>query len=119
MAKLPEQLFSEEVIRELVAGAVKETIQELRRNGLLKRSDDVAYAEISERLFEYYRNPARDEAMKTALEKIKVDYYYNIIPQYYRNKMTIDWIAEDYHCEISTIARNKKRLCLRLYNLAT
>ena len=48
MAKLPDQLISEEVIRELVRGAVKETIRELRKSGMLKQSDDVAYAEISE-----------------------------------------------------------------------
>ena len=45
-------------IKEIVKAAVVETVKELRKNGLLKRSDDVAYAEISERLFEYYiKNP--------------------------------------------------------------
>ena len=44
-----------EFIKEIVKAAVVETVKELRKNGLLKRSDDVAYAEISERLFEYYR----------------------------------------------------------------
>ena len=117
MAKLPEQLIGEEVIRELVRGAVKETIKELRRGGLLKRSDDVAYAEISERLFEYYQHPKRDTAMGEALKKIESDYYFEIVPQYYRSKVTIDWIAEGYHCEVSTITRNKKRLCLRLYSI--
>ena len=117
MAKLPEQMISEKVIQELVKGTVKETVKELRKNGLLKRSDDVAYSEISERLFEYYRNPDRDEAMTEALSKVKSDYYFEIIPQYYSKKVTIDWIAEEFQCEISTITRNKKRLCLRLFQL--
>ena len=104
-------------IKEIVKAAVVETVKELRKNGLLKRSDDVAYAEISERLFEYYRAPEKDPAMEAALDKISGDYYFPAIKMYYQNKLTIDWIAEDYHVEISTVSRNKKRLCLRLYRI--
>ena len=117
MAKLPEDMIAEELIQELVKGTVVETVKELRKNGLLKRSDDVAYSEISERLFEYYRNPDRDKAMTEALAKIEGDYYFEILPQFYRSKVTIDWIAEGYHCEVSTITRNKRRLCLKLFRL--
>lgn len=112
MAKLPD-----EVLREIIKSTVIETVLELRKNGLLKRSDDVAYAEISERLYEYYQKPEYDEQMAEALEKIKGDYYFDILPQYYKSKITIDWIADAYHCEVSTISRNKKRLCMRLFRL--
>ena len=94
---------------------VRETIKELKRNGYLKRSDDIAYSEISARLFEFFKHPEGDPDIGNALERIKGDDYYNIITLYYRDRLTIDWIAEDFNCEISTITRNKKRLCLEIY----
>lgn len=95
---------------------VKETVRELRKTGYLKRSDDIAYSEISSRLFEYFKNPDSDPEVGKALESVKGDQYYNIIPRYYCDRLTIDWIAEEFHCEISTITRNKKRLCLKIYH---
>ena len=65
---------NDDQIREIIKSTVVETVRELRKNGLLKRSDDVAYAEISERLFEYYRAPEKDPAMEAALEKISGDF---------------------------------------------
>ncbi len=94
---------------------VKATIKELRKSGYLKRSDDIAYSEISARLFDYFKHPDSDPDIATALNGIKGDHYYKIIPMYYRDRVTIDWIAEEFNCEISTITRNKKRLCLRIY----
>lgn len=96
---------------------VRETVKELRKNGLLKRSDDVAYSEVSSRLYEYYRNPERDPEVGAALEMIKGDYYAKIIPDYYKEKMSFDWLAEEFDCELSTITRNKKRLCLKIFQL--
>ena len=96
---------------------VKATIDELRRGGYLKRSDDIAYSEISARLFNYFRQPDSDPDIGNALARIKGDRYYNIITMYYRDRLTIDWIAEEFSCEISTITRNKKRLCLKIYHL--
>ena len=117
MAKLPEQLFAEEALREIVRATVKETLKEIKKSGFLKKSDDIAYAEISERLNEYYKAPERDKELAAALERLKVDYYFDVIPQFYKSKITIEWIAEAYHSDVSTIVRNKKRLCLRLYQL--
>lgn len=95
---------------------VKATVDELRRSGYLKRSDDIAYSEISARLFDYFKHPEDDPDIRNALEGIRGDHYYNIITMYYRDRVTIDWIAEEFNCEISTITRNKKRLCLRIYH---
>lgn len=94
---------------------VKATINELKRSGYLKRSDDIAYSEISARLFDYFKHPEDDPDIGNALEGIKGDQYFKIITMYYRDRFTIDWIAEEFNCEISTITRNKKRLCLRIY----
>lgn len=94
---------------------VRETISELKRKGYLKRSDDIAYSEISARLFEYFRNPESDPDIRKALQNVESDQYYKILTMYYRDRFTIDWIAEEFDCEISTIVRNKKRLCLKVY----
>lgn len=100
-----------------ITEVVKDTVKEMRQNGLLKRSDDVAYSEVSNRLYEYYRNPERDPEVGAALEKIRGDYYEDIIPFYYRDKTSLDWLAEKFSCELSTITRNKKRLCLKVFQL--
>lgn len=120
MAKLPDQMLNEHLrdeIRNIVRETVTDTVRELRKNGLLKRSDDVAYNEIGARLYEYYRSPSKDPEMGMALEKIKDDYYFPILPRYYEEKASYDWIAERFGCEISTVTRNKKRLCLKLFML--
>lgn len=104
-----------ELTEKEVRDIVKATIRELKKGGYLKRSDDIAYSEISARLFEYFRHPDSDPDIAQALERVKGDQYYKIITMYYRDRYTIDWIAEDFNCEISTITRNKKRLCLRIY----
>lgn len=120
MAKLPEQMINEHVrkeIREIIVKTVEETVREMRREGLLKRADDVAYSEISNRLYQYYEDRENDPEMGAALEKIRGDYYAGVLEMYYRQKLALDWIAESYHCELTTISRNKKRLCLRLFQL--
>lgn len=96
---------------------IRDTVKEMRQNGLLKRSDDVAYSEVASRLYEYYRNPERDPEVAAALERIREDYYAEIIPAYYKDKTSLDWLAEKYGCELSTITRNKKRICLKIYQL--
>lgn len=104
-----------ELTREAVRQIVIDTVKELRNNGLLRRQDDVAYAEMAVRLFNYFKEPEHDEALGKALEQMKGDYYYTILPEYYRERHTIEMIADEYGCEVSTVTRNKKRLCLQLY----
>lgn len=120
MAKLPDQMIDEQVkaeLQALIAETVRETVREMKHSGLLKRADDVAYSEISNRLYQYYEDRENDPEMGAALEKIRGDYYAGVLEMYYRQKLALDWIAESYHCELTTISRNKKRLCLRLFQL--
>jgi predicted transcriptional regulator len=115
MAKLPEQLFSEQALREIVRASVRETVQQMKREGLLKRADDVAYSEISSRLFEYFRDPRKYADIGQALEKVRDDQYFPVITGYYQKRMTADELAQMLDCEYTTIMRNKKRLCLQIY----
>ena len=45
-----------------------------------------------------------------ALDSIKDDYYYQIIPLYYFDLIPRDKVAEYFNTSETTISRNKKRL---------
>lgn len=52
--------------------------------------------------------------VKSALKKIENDKWYDIIPMYYFDRNTIESIAEELDCSVSTISDNKKRLMNKL-----
>lgn len=94
---------------------VKATIKELRRDGLLKDWRAQAYQDIGERLYRYYGG-AEDADLQAALDDLRSDYYFRVIPLYYGERWTIEALAEQMHVEVSTITRNKRRLCLAIYD---
>ena len=100
----------------LIKLIVKETIEELKRSGILKSFNELAYSEITAILKAYYDEGETDSVITMALNDIESDPYYKIIPLYFRYNYTIEKIAEVFEVEISTITRNKKRLCLAIYN---
>lgn len=101
---------------QLIKEVVKATISELKRSGMLKSNDAIAYAEMSSSLRAYYR-AEKPQMIIAALKQIESDPYYEIIPLYYKHGYSHEKIAEILNVETSTITRNKKRLCLLLYNL--
>lgn len=100
----------------LIREIVRMTIEEFKKSGLLKSNDDVAYSEMSRLLHLYYNGEKRAD-IREALKQIESDTYSEIIPLYYQRNFTIERIAEILSVEVSTITRNKKRLCLLLYKL--
>lgn len=118
MAKLPDQLIAEEVITEIVAGTVRETIKQLRKSGMMRSWNDGAYQEIGSRLASYYRG-TEDKEMDAALDRLAAEEpdYFGILPEYYREKTKIEDIGPLIGCDRSTVLRQKKRLCLRLFQL--
>lgn len=102
--------MSEDEIRTIV----RVTIEELKRSGILKPYNETAYAEASEMLRAYFSGDS-DERIETALKHLERDPYYKILPLYYDYGYTIEKIAEHFEVEVSTIVRNKKRLCLAIY----
>ncbi len=100
--------------REFVREIVRQTIIELQRAGLLKDQRDTAYTEANDLLKRYYQKGEKDERITAALERIKHDPYFKIIPLNYGYGYTIDEIAQDFGVETSTISRNKKRLCIEI-----
>lgn len=104
------------VDKELIKEIVQQTIAELKKSGMLRETTELAYSEISSLLKEYYEDGERDSVIKQALLNLENDTYYKVIPLYFSYGYTIESIAEVFDVEISTIVRNKKRLCLEVYN---
>lgn len=102
--------------KKLIKQIVKETIAELRRAGMLKDGEELAYSEISEILKSFYQNGQNDEKIKAALVGLEGDRYFKIIPLYYSYGYTLEDIAEVFDVDLTTITRNKKRLCLEIFN---
>lgn len=80
-----------------------------------KNETDAKYARINSMLFNYYENK-REKSLRDAIRSIDCDPYMDIIVFYYRDRMTIEQIAESYKVDTSTIVRNKRRLCLAIYD---
>lgn len=87
----------------------------MKKNHLMQKENDAIYNDMSDRLYNYYKSGEADKNIKAALKDFDDDIYINILPLYYKNKYTIENIAEILNVDVSTIVRNKKRLCLSLY----
>lgn len=108
--------FSVEYDKDLIKAIVRETIEELKRSGILKSFNELAYAEVTSVLTSYYKDGQTDTIVRNALKELESDIYYKIIPLYFDYNYTIEKIAEVFDVEVSTIRRNKKRLCLAIYD---
>lgn len=94
---------------------VSETVNELLAQSMIKYSDVVIYEKMSDKLREHYIKP--DPDVTQALSQMKDMAYYEILEMYYKHNWTLESIAEDLGVDISTITRNKKSLCIKLFNL--
>lgn len=105
-------VMTDEYIRKVVA----ETVLQIKRQDMWGDWKTLAYKEMSERLFTFYRSKSvNDPVLKDALGDIMYDQYFIIIPLFYRDNITLEAIAEDIKVDYTTIARNKKRLVLQLH----
>lgn len=101
---------------EEIINIVNLTVKALKREGLLKDLDEAIYTEMSERLARFFSGSVDIELGK-ALQEIKNDWYFEILPLYYQNGMTTEAIAGYIGADVSTINRNRKRLCVKLYKM--
>lgn len=108
--------MNEEEVKRIIELTVQKTIKEYKRNGLIKDSDAAMYADASEILMSYYRAGKTDAQITYAIQGQRFDPYYRIIPLYYGEGKTVEGIAEELGVDVSTVVRNKKRICLKIYN---
>lgn len=107
--------MTDEELKQYIEDTVKETIREIKREGLLKDSDDSIYNDVSRILKSYYSEGKKDNQITYALQSIRYDPYYTIIPMYFKDGDKVDVIANALMVDVSTVIRNKKRLCLQIY----
>ena len=102
-------------IKSYIDYTIRQTVHELKKMGALRSNDSLGYTEVSRALYDYYQSDEQNEDIKKALDAISLDEYARIIPLYYSEGLTIDVIAAEMGVDVSTIVRNKKRLCLDIY----
>lgn len=103
-------------IQRIIELTVEKTIAEFKKSGLLKDSENVAYSDASAILSSYYKTGKKESSITYAIQGIRFDPYARIIPMYYEQGKTLETIAEELGVDVSTVVRNKKRLCLTIYN---
>lgn len=100
-----------------VKDIVKLTVDELFDAGRIKYDNNMAYQFITGKLSSYFTEGGNDK-IDTALCKIRDDEYFEILQLYFHEGHTIEEIAEILDRDMRTISRNKKRLCLKVYEEA-
>lgn len=112
-------------IEKIVDMTINKTILKLKMTGLMRDDRKSAFQKTEELLRNYNAFVISDqpytiklvEKMNTALDAIKIDPYYDIIPMCYFEDKTREEIAERFDTTVTTISRNKTRLvnCLKNY----
>lgn len=101
---------------EQVREVVKITIEELTKSKLLTTDNYQAVLKIVEpKLYNFFNN--KDNGISHTLNSLSDDQYIDIIFLQYRDSKTLEWIAEYFSVDVSTIKRNKKRLIYKIYEL--
>lgn len=98
---------------------VNETLEQLLKGNMLKYNDLIIYERVSAQLKEYYKSATPDERITIALTQLRSHAYYDVLEMYYKDNMTLEQVAEAMYCDISTVVRNKKYLCLKIFELTT
>ena len=109
--------MTDEEVLKYINATVEKTVAALKRSGMIKNADDMKYADISYMLMDYYQNGQAVPKVEKALNEVKYDAYFEIIPLYFGDGLKMDEIAKQMNVDVSTIVRNKKRLCLQVYTL--
>ena len=101
-------------IQQLIETTANKVVSELKHNRMIK--DNVTYNDASAILHNYYESAHKDSRITYAINDLRFDSYSRIIPMYFQDGKKLEDIAEEMNCDVSTIVRNKKRLCLEIYN---
>lgn len=113
--------MTDKKIEALITKTVKQAFKELKDKGALKSQTELIYKDISKLLRCYYRDlydsGSGDPKIENAISQLKDDRFFMILENYYGMGFTLEELAGRLHCDISTITRNKKRLCFEIYEL--
>jgi DNA-directed RNA polymerase specialized sigma24 family protein len=79
-------------------------------SGVRLSEDEIVEGLIIERRSRIVADEQEIQTMQRALGIVRDDEYYEIIPLKYFDKRSDDEIADELHCDASTVRRNKSRL---------
>ncbi len=108
--------MTDDEIKRYIDMAIRRTVSECKRSGLLLEEKSVAYKDAAELISAYYRDGKADIEITYAIQGLRFDPYYRIIDMYFGDGLTNEDIADAMGCAVSTIMRNKRRLCLKIYD---
>lgn len=108
--------MTEQEIKKIMQDVVLETLSNCKKMGLLKDLDGISYKDATDILTAYYNQGQKEANITYALQVFRFDPYFRIIPLYFGDGCTLEDIAERLGVDVSTVVRNKKRLCLAIYN---
>ena len=105
-------------IEKIVDMTINKTILKLKMTGLMRDDRKSAFQKTEELLKNYNAFNESDqpytiklvEKINAALEDIKDDPYFDIIPMSYFEDCTREEIAEKFNTTVTTVSRNKTRL---------
>lgn len=102
-----------EEIREIV----KMTIEELLNDNALTDPFPRIKQIVEHKLRLFFNTNKDGTNIGYVLNQLSDDEYIDIIFLYYRDNKTLNFIAEYFDRDITTISRNKKRLILSIYTI--
>ena len=108
--------MTDEEILKYIDIAVERSIEGFKKAGITTQSKSVLYNDASEILKKYYQEGKKDTSVTYAIYGLRFDPYYRIIGMYYEEHLTNEEIAAELGVDVSTVVRNKQRLCLQIYN---
>ena len=103
-------------VEAIIERTVKKAVSELKSAGFIKKESELIYKESSKRLTRYFQGD-EDTELERVLVDLKRDFYFEIIPLFYGEELTIESIARHFNVDASTVTRNKKRLCIEIYEM--
>lgn len=109
-------------IEQIINDTVNATVLKLKMAGLMKDNRKTAYQKTEELLRNYNTFKESDQPytqklvtkIDNALESIKDDIYYDVIPLIYFKDETRENVADHFRTTVTTISRNKVRLVNKL-----
>jgi len=106
--------MTQDQIREIVIM----TIDELTNRNLIRTDNyQSVLKSVEHRLTMFFNNKGDGNGVSYALRQLSDDPYIDIIFFQYRDNKTLEWLAEYFGVDVSTVKRNKKRLILKIFML--
>lgn len=107
--------MTDKEIKAYIDLAVERAVEGYKRAGLLVDQKNVLYADADGLLKKYMAEGRKDAAITYAIQGLRFDPYFRIIELYYGEGMTNERIAGELGVDVTTVIRNKQRLCIKIY----